>query len=119
MTLLDAIARMEGWEVLTSRNRRNNNPGNIEWGKFSQAHGACELESGHTPNRFAVFPTSDLGFACLEALLKSPGYISLNIEQCFLKYAPGSENDTMNYIASVCKWMNCERYDMVKDHLPA
>lgn len=119
MTILDAIARMEGWGEPNSRCRRNNNPGNIEWGRFAAEHGAITEETGHAQNRFAVFPTSDLGFACLEALLRSPGYISLNIEQCFLKYAPGSENDTMNYIDSVCKWMNCERYDLVKDHLPA
>ncbi len=64
MELIDAIARMEGFYAAGSRAQRNNNPGNIVWGEFTQEHGALHIEV--TPAgekaRFAVFPDSEVLF---------------------------------------------------------
>jgi hypothetical protein len=97
-SLSEAIAREEGWLIPDSRCRRNNNPGNIEYGKFSIAHGA----TGGDP-RFAIFPTADEGFACLAALLKT-GYVGLTLAQAIAKWAPDTENNTAEYVANVCLW---------------
>lgn len=81
-----------------SRNWRNNNPGNIEFGDFAQSHGAVG-----TDGRFAVFPTYEAGRAAKQALLfTSPGYAGMTIEQAIGRYAPASDgNDTPRYISTV------------------
>ena len=97
-TFLEAIAREEGFYVKDTRAQRNHNPGNIEYGKFSIAHGALRGDP-----RFAVFPTAVDGFACMSALFKS-AYQGLTVAQAIAKWAPSNENDTQSYINNVCKW---------------
>jgi hypothetical protein len=80
-----------------SRNWRNNNPGNLEFGAFSRRYGAVG-----TDGRFAVFPTYEAGRAAKEALLfEGRGYRGLNIAQMLNRYAPPVENNTNMYINSV------------------
>ncbi len=97
MTIAEAISRMEGYGVPGARPTRNNNPGDIEFGPFAQAHGA----TGGDP-RFAIFPTVDAGMACLRALLLKH-YAGLSISAALNKYAPPIENQTNAYIAGVCR----------------
>lgn len=103
-TLIEAIARYEGFYVHNSRAQRNNNPGNIEFGPFAYAHGSDGLEvipSGiNDPPRFAHFPDSDTGFACLRELL-TEHYGGLSLSQAMNKYAPPAENETNAYLAFV------------------
>lgn len=107
-SFMEAMAREEGWLVPTSRPRRNNNPGDIEYGKFALAHGA----SG-TDGRFAIFPDETTGFAAMKALLLS-GYATLSVSQAIEKWAPSSENDTQTYIYRVCEWSGCSPSDNIE-----
>jgi hypothetical protein len=118
MNLVDAIARMEGYGVTGSRARRNNNPGNIEYGQFAISHGSTRIETApfHGAARFAYFPTPEQGFAALKDLLLMH-YGSLTVEDAINKYAPSSENNTTNYVHSVCMWVNCSPSDPVNIHL--
>jgi len=97
-TFMEAIAREEGFYVPGTRPARNNNPGDIEFGRFTQAHGA----TGGDP-RFAVFPSPAEGFAAMRALLLS-AYKGITVAQALNKWAPPVENATNSYIANVCTW---------------
>lgn len=99
ISLIEAIARQEGWLDENSRCRRNHNPGNLEYGPFAIRNGALRGDG-----RFAVFPSDELGFAALSTLLNSPSYCDLSIELAIHKFAPSGENDTNRYIANVCEW---------------
>lgn len=87
------VQRREG-----TRNWRNNNPGNIEFGPFAEANGAIGSDG-----RFAVFPTYEAGRSAKEALLfSSEGYAGKTIASAISRYAPASDsNDTAGYIAKV------------------
>lgn len=98
LTVIQAIARMEGWGVAGDIPTRDNNPGDIDAGKFSEAHGALQA-----PGRFAVFETAEDGFAALRDLLLRD-YAGMTLEAAFLKYAPPVENDSQTYIKNVCEW---------------
>jgi hypothetical protein len=108
MTICEAIAREEGFGVPGGRATRNNNPGDINYGKFAIAHGATRLEIippglSSTP-RFAYFPTVEMGFAAMRDLL-SAHYGGMTIEQMLNKYAPPADNNnTSSYIKNVCTW---------------
>lgn len=106
-TFIDAMARQEGFYVPHSRPARNNNPGDIEWGKFTQAHGAT-----HGDPRFAVFPDATTGFNAMRALLQS-AYLGLTVEQALNKWAPPVENQTNLYIAAVCKMTGMNPSDVL------
>jgi len=99
MKFIEAIARMEGWGVKGDIPTRDNNPGDIDNGKFAQAHGAIP----NTPGRFAQFPTAEAGFAALRALL-AQHYIGLTVTAALNKYAPPVENNTNRYVGCVCEW---------------
>jgi hypothetical protein len=99
LTIIQAIARMEGWGIVGDLPTRNNNPGDIDNGRFAKAHGA---EPG-TSGRFAVFETPADGFSALRALLLA-AYVGLTVEAALNKYAPPCENQTNAYIGNVCKW---------------
>lgn len=117
MTLIEAIARMEGFYSLTpapNRPQRNNNPGDLEWGEFSRDQGAVKGDP-----RFAIFPTAAEGWAALYALLSGPDYAPLTIEAAINKFAPPIENDTMRYVDLVCVWVNCAPDEIVADVLGA
>jgi hypothetical protein len=99
MTLIEAIARQEGFYLVGSRPQRNNNPGDIEFGPFAQKHGATKGDP-----RFAIFPSPDVGFAAMRALLNSPSYLGLTLAAALNKWAPPIENQTNSYIEHVCAW---------------
>ena len=108
VSILEAIARMEGWHDPASRCRRNNNPGNIEAGRFATAHGACGSDE-----RFATFPTPEAGFAAMRALLSAPSYENLTVAEAIARWAPANENDTAAYVRNVCEWCGCSPRDFV------
>ncbi|TIU48985.1 MAG: hypothetical protein E5W19_15305 [Mesorhizobium sp.] len=73
---------------------RNNNPGNIEAGRYTAS------QPGYLPGggRFAAFDTLEHGRAARENLLfNSPGYKNKTLEQAIAKYAPPFENNTKSY----------------------
>lgn len=113
ITFCEAIARQEGWYFIRSRCRRNRNPGNIEYGPFSISHGATA-----TDGRFAIFPTDQLGFNCMSALLAAK-YKGLTVAAAIAKWAPPSENDTTKYIADVCAWTQLASTDLLSDAILA
>lgn len=76
---------------------RNNNPGNIEYGKFAQSMGAIGSDG-----RFAVFPTYADGRRAKEQLLwGTASYRNLTIRGAISRYAPSFENDTAAYARTV------------------
>lgn len=111
MTVLEAIARQEGFYVPGSRPARNHNPGDLEYGPFAKAHGATASDG-----RFAVFPDDATGFAALRALLLQH-YQGLTIAQALNKYAPPVENATNLYIVRVCQWTGLEPTDVLDQHV--
>jgi hypothetical protein len=80
------------------RNWRNNNPGNIEYGKFAISMGAIG-----TDGRFAIFPSMDMGYAAADALMKGKSYQNLSIADAIKRWAPPSENNTGAYQAAFTK----------------
>lgn len=116
MVLMEAIARMEGWNDPNSRPRRNFNPGDIEWGKFAQAHGADSIEvpKGNEPARFAHFPDPTTGFQAMKALLQAPSYKGLTVQAALSRWAPQSDgNNSQLYVNNVCKWCGCKPADII------
>lgn len=105
LSFTEAIAREEGFGRRGSRPQRNNNPGDIEWGQFSKAHGAIRAEQ--PLGRFAVFPDVATGFAAMKALFQAPAYIGLTLYQAVAKWAPPPENDVQSYVKNVCDWTGC------------
>jgi hypothetical protein len=114
LNLLESMAREEGWLDLKSRPRRNNNPGDIEFGRFAQAHGAT-----HSDGRFAVFPTAEAGFSAMRALLTGPAYRGLTVAQAIAKYAPSNENNVQSYVENVCAWSGCKPQEIIDPLLNA
>ncbi len=83
----DTICRSRG-----SRAWRNNNPGNIVYGKFALDNGA--IGKG---GQFAVFPNEETGRTALTELLKGDGYRNLTIARAISKYAPPHQNNVTLY----------------------
>lgn len=113
-TLQEAIARMEGFyrqSPVPDRCQRNNNPGDIEYGPFAKEHGA----TGRDP-RFAIFPSAEVGFSCLTALMKAK-YSEHTVKDMINVYAPPCENDTLDYVELVCKWTGLQPTDIVGEHI--
>lgn len=71
---------------------RNNNPGNIRYGKFAQQHGAIGQAGG-----FAVFPDEATGMNAIKSLLRTNSYRDLTIAGAINRYSPPNENDTKAY----------------------
>jgi hypothetical protein len=114
-TFMQALARQEGFYVSGSRAARNFNPGNIDYGKFAQAHGGVleTIPAGYNEQpRFAAWPDADSGFAAMRALLTS-AYIGLTVADAVSKWAPGIENDTGGYIAAVCQFTGMQPTDVL------
>lgn len=102
-TIMEAMAAMEGFYVPGTRPARNNNPGDIDFGKFAAAHGGVlETVAAGEKARFAYFPSEDAGFAAMRALLLS-GYAGMTIEAAMNKWAPPVENQTNVYVSTVCR----------------
>ncbi len=80
--------------------KRNNNPGNIEYGNFTKTFGA--IGRAGKDNRFAVFATEEEGFNCMKKLLcNSKHYKDKTIEEIVNKYAPSIENNVEDYIKAI------------------
>ena len=71
---------------------RDNNPGDILSGGFVNRHGAIGADG-----RFGVFTSAGRGKAALDALLHSPAYSSLSVNDAISKFAPSFENNTAGY----------------------
>ena len=97
-----------------SRNWRNNNPGNLEFGDFSRRYGALG-----TDGRFAIFPTYEAGLRAKEALLfEGRGYAGMTIAQAITRYAPPNENDTAVYIRTVSAAVGASPTTLMSDLNP-
>lgn len=106
MTLLEAMAKMEGFGAdPKNRPTRNNNPGNIKWGPFARANGATRLEITQPGVKalYAVFPNVETGWAAMKMRLSTSPYKGLTIREAIYKWAPPSENDSAGYVDFVCK----------------
>ncbi|AIM43981.1 hypothetical protein U875_26240 [Pandoraea pnomenusa 3kgm] len=89
-----------GADKTLPRGLRNNNPGNIRYGKFAQNQGAIGRDSGG----FAVFQTAEDGLRALGELLRSYARRGLNtVRGVINRWAPPSENDTGAYVGAVAK----------------
>lgn len=75
------------------RNWRNNNPGNLEYGKFAREHGAIG-----TDGRFAIFPSMNKGYIAHVALLSGDKYKHLTLTKALKRFAPSFENNTKRYL---------------------
>ena len=107
MTFLQAIARQEGFYAEGSRPQINNNPGDLEYHSWQAPFGAT------SDGRFAIFPTSDAGFAAMKALFGFPLYKGLTVEAALNKWAPPVENQTNIYVEHVCEWVGCQPTDII------
>ena len=99
LTFIEAIGRQEGVLIPGSKAQRRNNPGNIEEGKFAQAHGALPPDG----DRFAAWATPEAGYAAMRELL-TIGYLGLTVAQAINKWAPPTENATNIYLGHVSAW---------------
>ena len=82
------------------RGLRNNNPGNIRYGKFAQGQGAIGKDSGG----FAIFQSAEDGLRALGELLRSYARRGLNtVRGVINRWAPPTENDTGAYVGAVAK----------------
>lgn len=89
-----------GQDKSLPRGLRNNNPGNIRYGKFAQDQGAIGKDSGG----FAIFQTAEDGLRALGELLRSYARRGLNtVRGVINRWAPPSENDTGAYVGAVAK----------------
>jgi hypothetical protein len=81
------------------RGIRNNNPGNIVYGKFAQSMGATGSDG-----RFAVFQSMEDGIKAAVKLLE--GYVAKGtdtVRKIISKWAPANENNTSAYVDAVAK----------------
>jgi hypothetical protein len=65
---------------------RNNNPGNIKWGKFAKKMGAKKGPPADDGGNFAIFPNREAGDKAMRTLLKSPTYKDLPIDKAIEKW---------------------------------
>lgn len=79
---------------------RANNPGALRHSDFTRRMGAI----GVTSNGFAIFPNPDVGRSANIALLKTPTYQNLTLEQAMSKYAPSWDNNNPTSYASRLAW---------------
>lgn len=76
---------------------RNNNEGNLEYGKFARSHFAV----GKDP-RFAIFPSEHLGLKAKEQLIfGAKSYRNKTLFAAIHRYAPSVENNTTWYYRTV------------------
>ena len=107
ITLVEAIAREEGFYVIGTRPQRLNNPGDIEYGNFAAQHGAIGSDG-----RFAIFPDAVTGFAALRQLLMTD-YAGMTLKAALNRFAPPVENDTGRYLLNVCSWTGAAPTDII------
>jgi len=91
------------------RNWRNNNPGNLEYGRFAKENGAIG-----TDGRFAIFPNMNKGFEAQAKLLVGKSYKHKSIKKAILKYAPSFENNSRKYISVITKKLGIKSNTLMK-----
>ena len=92
-----------------TRAERNNNPGNIEDGRFARSQYGYVGSDG----RFAKFSSPEAGFAAMENLLRGRGYAGggrNTIASIISKYAPSSENNVGAYVGAVERATGIDRH---------
>jgi hypothetical protein len=72
-------------------NWRNNNPGNLVPGSFSNGQGAIGDNQG-----FAIFPTWDVGWDAMINLLETSAYQDQTIAGALRRWAPPASNPNIN-----------------------
>lgn len=89
---------------------RNNNPGNIEFGKYARSKGSTRAGEG---GRFAYFSTMREGIAALAALLLIyyRTHKIATIRGVVNRWAPGTENNVDAYISHICAVTECKADD--------
>ena len=88
MSTGDTICRTGG-----TRAWRNNNPGNIRPGRFTDSAGSIGRAGG-----FAAFPDEQTGMDAIILLLKTPRYQAKTLAQAISAWAPPSDgNNTSSY----------------------
>lgn len=97
-----AIAQFEGYNTPGTIANRQNNPGNIMFGPFAQAHGATGAGTGG----IAVFPDVASGQAATDALVSSYALQGFSIQDLINKWSPpnapgNTPESTANYTAAV------------------
>lgn len=69
---------------------RNNNPGNIMFGKWAASHGGVQgdprYKNGKLVGYYTKFPDANTGDQAMQSLLKSAGYANLTVEQASKKW---------------------------------
>jgi len=96
------------------RNWRNNNPGNIEYGKFAISMGAIGSDG-----RFAIFPTEEMGRKAADTLLKGKSYANLSAAEAINKWAPSNENDPKAYANRIAQQTGLDMNKKYSDMSPA
>jgi len=97
------------------RGWRNNNPGNLEYGKFARSRGAVGSDG-----RFAVFRSFADGRAAKAALIfDSPRYADLTVSQAISRYAPPNENNSARYANNVARAAGVTTNTKMSDLTPA
>ena len=71
------------------RSWRNNNPGNLKYGKFAKAAGAIGKDRGG----FAIFPSMETGAAAQDALWQTSSYSDVSIGDAVKKWTSGDPAD--------------------------
>ena len=107
VTLLEGMAKMEGFGKPGTRPTINNNPGDLEYGQFAINHGATG-----TDGRFAIFPDVTTGYAAMKALLQEH-YGGMTLQQALDIYAPPIENNDNLYLKDVCSFVGCKPTDNI------
>ena len=90
------------------RNWRNNNPGNLEYGKFAKKNGAIG-----TDGRFAIFASMKDGYVAQVALLSGNRYKNKSIKNAIYKYAPSFENNTGRYINKITSALHISKHKRI------
>ena len=107
VTLVEAMAREDGFYVLGTRAARNRNPGDIEYGNFAAHHGATGSDG-----RFAIFPDAATGFAALRELLMQD-YAGMTLKAALNRFAPPFENNVSSYLANIVAWTGAAPTDII------
>jgi hypothetical protein len=116
LTVIEAIAREEGFLIPGSRAQRNFNPGNLNFEPWLAAEPYCavlETPLGSETARFCHFPDATTGRAALRALLMRD-YLGETLHAALNRYAPPSDgNDTSAYEAGVCEMTGMQSSDVL------
>lgn len=96
---------------------RDNNPGNLSYpGRdgLERARRAGAIAVDPTgANKFAVFPSAELGDAALAEMVRQRQAAGSTIAAFMARYAPAGENNLTAYLAAVAKAVNAKPTDLL------